>query len=971
MKEVKVTGMDIVMVVPGLPFDGNTINERSLGGSETSAYYMARELAKLGHYVTLFTNTPKGGMFDGVNYRNISGAYDYMSMVPHDICIVQRMPQLFARRSNAKLNILWNHDLGLKRNEADMKGVLWNVDGVFVLSEFMKKQYADVYGLSDSLMWLTRNGIDTALAPIPTERNRKQLVYTSRPERGLDVLLGEVMPRLLEKDPGITLVIGGYDNPVDHMKEFYDHCKALAARLGNAVKYVPPMNKLGLLQLYAESGAYVYPTPSPIMANFKETFCITALECAQAGLPMVTTDIGALPETVLNGKLIKPGQNYIAEFVDAVMRLIENEVQWTQLSHKGQSQVKYYNWGKIAQEWSALFESKIRDNNSSVRRLIRHAWQQSDIVLAENLIAQHRLYDGAAADVPQVDPKLAARIENDFSFYHQPNTHREHYEKIGATHDPIAFDYSNKEIRFEVLAGWLKSKPDIKRALDYGCAHGSYAIHLSNALPDLKITGVDVDQKSIDMARRFMDEGKAKHGTNVLFMQTEEFNKFNLDDNPYDCAIVQEILEHVGKPWELVDEIEQSVSPDGWVYITVPFGPWEYDSYENYPHRCHIWHFDQHDLRDMFKAKKNLAIGSMIHGFSQRLNEPLGWWIIQYQVDGTKTGHIDMLRKAWLQRPTHTVSANIMAGPGAEQQLHWCLSSIQEIVEQIVVVDCGMSDEAKSMALSYGAQIVAGADPKVEGFETPRNIGLEHCVGDFILWIDTDEKLVGEKNLIKYLRSNIFDGYCIRQHHFAIDTQFTPDMPVRLFRRNPPDGKKLRFYGMIHEHPEKVLNEGPGFVIALSDVNVAHTGYIVEDVRRQRFARNFPLLQADMKKYPDRKLQKHFIIRDSVLMAGYEIQQAGGVTDKAKRLCEDAVRLYKENFLGHTSFANVDSLQWYTQALIYLGRGFEVTYGLSAGPDSAKTVEMKTGRFDTLEDFQAELNLQAKGRAAVYEHEYY
>ena len=83
------------------------------------------------------------------------------------------------------------------------------------------------------------------------------------------------------------------------------------------------------------------------------------------------------------------------------------------------------------------------------------------------------------------------------------------------------------------------------------------------------------------------------------------------------------------------------------------------------------------------------------------------------------------------------------------------------------------------------------------------------------------------------------------------------------------------------------------------------------------------------------------------------------------------MRLYQENFLGQTTFANVDSLQWYNQALIYLGRGFEVTYGVSAGPDSAKTVKLNTVRFDNVEDFLAEITLQAKGSASIYEHEYY
>ena len=62
--------MFIVMHCMGLPFNGDTIKEGSLGGSETAAYYMARELSAQGHKVTLFTGSQDEGNFDGVRYLN-------------------------------------------------------------------------------------------------------------------------------------------------------------------------------------------------------------------------------------------------------------------------------------------------------------------------------------------------------------------------------------------------------------------------------------------------------------------------------------------------------------------------------------------------------------------------------------------------------------------------------------------------------------------------------------------------------------------------------------------------------------------------------------------------------------------------------------------------------------------------------------------------------------------------------------
>ena len=61
--------MYIVMHCGGLPFNGKTIEESSLGGSETAAYYMAKELVTIGHTVIIFTNAQTVGKFDGVKYE--------------------------------------------------------------------------------------------------------------------------------------------------------------------------------------------------------------------------------------------------------------------------------------------------------------------------------------------------------------------------------------------------------------------------------------------------------------------------------------------------------------------------------------------------------------------------------------------------------------------------------------------------------------------------------------------------------------------------------------------------------------------------------------------------------------------------------------------------------------------------------------------------------------------------------------
>ena len=187
-------------------------------------------------------------------------------------------------------------------------------------------------------------------------------------------------------------------------------------------------------------------------------------------------------------------------------------------------------------------------------------------------------------------------------------------------------------------------------------------------------------------------------------------------------------------------------------------------------------------------------------------------------------------------------------------------------------------------------------------------------------------------------------------------------MPVRLFRNAPIDGIPMQFYGMIHEHPERGLNKGPGPIIVLADAHIAHVGYLTESVRQKRFWRNYPLLQRDIEKYPERLLQKHFICRDNMLLAGYRLAQGAGQNDaEIVRLCNETVDLYRKYFLGKPGYVNVDSIQYYSQALQLLGIGVDVTFDIAAGRDGhGAKMNGSSLRFANQEDLMAEINWRAE-----------
>lgn len=1041
--------LDIVLAVPGMAFNGQTFDKQSLGGSETAGYYMARALAKLGHNVTVFCNTEQSVRTVDVDYHPIDMFQSWAEFTQHDVCIVQRLPQLFMRPIKCRYGVLWCHDLAQIRTANGPKAVAWNYDDLFLLSKFQMEQYREVlfgtdeFKVADHLLFQTRNGVclDTvkkaretndALVPKPF-RNLKALLYTARPERGLDVLLAEVMPRILKKEPDAKLFLATYDNTVPEMAGFYAKCEQLAAILGpGVVKNLKALPKGPLYSVMLNAGVLAYPVPSSLMPDFDEISCITAMEAQACGLPMVSTARGALTETlhpdagILVDKPVLTDEYYDA-FAEACLKLMQDPEANTKASEAGRAHAEAnLGWDAVAVQWTERFLQGIRKNSADLATMANHFWRKSDIYAAEECIK--RINDMTespvkAAQLAKVS-YVAKHLKEHFSFIHEENGFRDQYERIGGGvegkntgHDPAVINASPREPRFHALGKWLmqtffdkdlKVKPEFGcefiEIVDYGCAHGGYALNLLKQLPKLKIVGVDIDLHSIEMANKFAEDlGVADRWTGVVGDYTRlsdpnlpEFSK------KYHAALAQEVLEHVPHPEEVIRALEDLVMDGGRVYVTVPFGAWEYSSYYNYPWRCHIWEFDPHDLDDLLKPKKafgdeekkaiQLSMSMVPAGQLPEMNDAVGWIIVNYVVTAKTrgaVGKIDLDRKLWLNRPRQTLSVVMMiGGADAHETILWAVNPLQYVADELVIVDCGMSPLCKQLleasVFNDGRlKIVPGVDPKTQGFETPRNIGVAEATQDWIYWVDGDERTLQPNFMHKYLRENVFNAYSIHQHHFAVDTGFPADLPSRLFRNVKAEHschKPLRFYGMIHEHPETELNKGSGFTVLVSDVHIAHMGYLIESGRKVKFHRNLPMLEADKKKYPDRKLQKHFIMRESMIMAADIMRMNGGQLDAAvTKLCEETIEVYRAHFLGKGFFTNQDPIIYYNAAVSLLSSkrtdkgamGFDMAFSLGFDKVGAVEGPLIKSRFATVEDAVAEVSYRIRNAAEIFEKRWY
>ncbi len=76
-----------------------------------------------------------------------------------------------------------------------------------------------------------------------------------------------------------------------------------------------------------------------------------------------------------------------------------------------------------------------------------------------------------------------------------------------------------------------------------------------------------------------------------------------------------------------------------------------------------------------------------------------------------------------------------------EEMLPRCLAAVADAVDEIIIVDTGSVDRTIEIARSFGAQVIERE--WTGSFSDARNASFDAATGDWILYLDADEVLVG------------------------------------------------------------------------------------------------------------------------------------------------------------------------------------------------------------------------------------
>jgi hypothetical protein len=322
---------------------GKDIETKGVGGSETWVIEIAKYVQKHGFFnVIVFCNCSQNEEYNGVQYRNLNEYNSFILDNNIHTCIISRYPEYLpvSYRGNISNVYLILHDL-IPSGEVIIRDS--KLKNILCLSEWHCDNFKSMFKTLEDLVIPFGYGIDTNLFKKYNEKQKHKFIYSSFPHRGLLHLL-QMWPRIKERYTDSTLHIhsdidGNWVNsvrPEEMMK-----IKEILPKLDGIV-YEGWTDKKKLAENWSTADVWFYP------CTFLETFCLTALESAISKTLVVTSDLGALQNTVKDRGIVIKGDAHTEEWqnkaLNCLFSILEDPVKKNNYINKNYEWAKNLSW---------------------------------------------------------------------------------------------------------------------------------------------------------------------------------------------------------------------------------------------------------------------------------------------------------------------------------------------------------------------------------------------------------------------------------------------------------------------------------------------------------------------------------------------------------------------------------------------------------------------------------------------------
>ena len=550
-----------------VPFNGDSLKEKALAGSETAIIHMAKEMKNKGWNVHVFCNCDKEGYYDNVGYYHYSKINDGMMKIAEEIggqidyfVSSRDIRPFLGGRPPVKKTVLWMHDMPSGENfKEPMIEAEKNIDNFFFVSNYHKNVWLKALDnkIPFTKCFATTNGIDESRFHNLDGRQKRRgmCVYTTTPFRGLDVLMG-MWPRIKARVPHAELhvysnmSIYNQKNDVD-IQKIFDYGKTIAVE--NSIFFYNPVTQKALANVLLEADVMLYPN------HFPETSCITAMESIKAKTPVITSKYGALPEVVLEGDgILIDGEahreGYEEDFIAAAIEMLIND----NLRNSFCKTNRDLSWSKVADSWINYFKNPHKILSKSAR-----------------------------FDITKT--KDGSMNINTPDYWNQMH---EMYAEAG-------LDSTGHKDRWEFLS---KLVPKDGIVVDVGCSDGQFLSWLYDNKIGSSLTGYEISKVAIEQAKVRVPLAN--------FVQIA-MEPCALPINAVDVIFASHTIEHLDAPERYIEQWKLSLKPGGEIVLVIPLNDNEYDQH------LKIWHLG--DVEEFaLKVAKDYEIKTRDQGWTYK-----------------------------------------------------------------------------------------------------------------------------------------------------------------------------------------------------------------------------------------------------------------------------------------------------------------------------------------------------------------
>ena len=369
-----------------------------VGGVASHMHHLAIHLRERGHEVAIVTNDLETGKEEeleklgielvkvpgvvspilginltyGLKSNRELGEYlkDFDVIHSHHAFTPLALKAVKAGRNLGKATLLTTHSISFSHESR-----LWEALGITIplFSHYLgfpheiiavsRAAEAFIRHFTDAPVRVIPNGVDDdvfrPLGEGEKERLKGELgiegrvvLYVSRmsPRKGPHILLNAFQNLSKEMDD-VTLVMAGSG-------EMLPFLRAQAKFLGieDRVRFLGYVEDSLLPGLFGMADVFVLPSTTA------EAFGIVILEAMAAGVPVVATDVGGIPEIIMNsesGLLVPPGNEL--ELRNAIRRVLKDRELAVELGSNGRRAVEErYSWNRVTEEIEKAYEDALQ-----------------------------------------------------------------------------------------------------------------------------------------------------------------------------------------------------------------------------------------------------------------------------------------------------------------------------------------------------------------------------------------------------------------------------------------------------------------------------------------------------------------------------------------------------------------------------------------------------------------------------------